>query len=344
MNGLDRLAELDAAPLSPTLSPANTRACWAAAVDGARRVDLGRPLPGPLPACVTIVASANVFTAPMEWAWALGSRGVHVILKSARGLTAVGEALASALPNVEHRGWRGGDEAAEAEALAESNAAIVFGSAETIAAIRARSPVPVLGFGPRFGLGFLDREDHGLFRGVARDHALYDGRGCMSPAAVVVSPEVDVDDVAHGIAAAMEAAEAALPLGEITATEAAELRALALLGRVEGREHSGRGWLVVTLPLARLRPRALPRAVVLHSATLAAVAPAIAPWRAELGTLAVGDAAEDDLRNRPDLAAALGLMGLPPARVCALGEMQRPPGDRALHDGIDVLAALAHRG
>lgn len=344
MNGLDRLAELDAAPLSPTLSPANARACWAAAVDGARRVDLGRALPGPLPACVTIVASANVFTAPMEWVWALGSRGVRVILKSARGLTAVGEALAVALPNVEHRAWRGGDEAAEAAALAESDAALVFGSAATIDTIRARSPVPVLGFGPRFGLTWLDRGKEVAYAGIARDHALYDGRGCMSPAAVGVSPTADIDEVAHGIAEAMAAAEAELPIGEITPAEAAELRALALLGRVEGRVHSSRGWLVVTLPLPRLRPRALPRAVILHQTALGDLGAVIAPWRTELGTVALAEAAEGDLRGHPGMAATLGLTGLPPGRVCAIGEMQRPPGDRALHDGIDVLAALARRG
>ena len=98
MSPLDALAALDAAAFGTGLSPQNARACWAAALEGAQQVPLDRELQGEPPRCVTIVASANVFTAPIEWAWALSARGVRVILKSARGLAPVGEAVAAALP------------------------------------------------------------------------------------------------------------------------------------------------------------------------------------------------------------------------------------------------------
>lgn len=319
MSPLDTLAALDAATFGTGLSPQNARAGWAAALAGARQVPLDRVLDGEPPRCVTIVASANVFTAPLEWAWGLSARGVRVILKSARGLAPVGEAIAAALPGVEHRVWRGGELEAEAAALAESNAAIVFGSAETIAAIRARSPAPVLGFGPRFGVAVLGQLGPAEAAGVALDHALYDGRGCMSPAGVFVSGGVDLAAVGD----AMAAAQVALPVGEVSAVEAGGLRALELLARVEGGVVKGEGWLAVELPIGRFVPRGLPRAVVIHRGDVSDVSAALAPWRGELGTVA-GD------------VTGLGRV----ERVCEVGAMQLPRGDRERHDGVDVWGVL----
>jgi hypothetical protein len=331
---LDRLADVDAAALGTGLPPAHARAVWTSAIDGARAVRLDRPLPGTAPRVVTIVASANVFTAPVEWCWALSQRGVRVLLKSARGLAPVGEALAAALPGVEARAWVGGDLDAEAAALGESDAAMVFGGADTLRAIRARSPVPVLGFGPRFGITCIPALDAALAPRLARDHALYDGRGCMSPAAVFVDEEPDLEVLRSALAEADER----YPPGPLVATEASERRALAALARVEGRALHEGSWLVVALPPARFRPRGLPRVVIVHRGGDRAAA--VAPWREELGTIALAGAREADVGERPDVADGLGLAGLPPARVCAVGEAQRPPGSRRLHDGVDVLAAL----
>ena len=317
MSPLDRLARLDAAQFGTGLSAENARAGWAAAVLCAAQVGLDRTIQGEPPRCITIVASANVFTAPLEWAWALSARGVMVILKSARHLSAVGEAIALAMPGVEHREWRGGDLTAEATAFAESDAAMVFGSAETIAVITARSRVPVLGFGPRFGIARLATLGAREAKGLALDHALYDGRGCMSPAGVFVEGAVDLE----AMAGAMAEAQDAWPCGEVSPAEAVEMRALSLLARVEGRMLGGSDWLVVELPARHFRPRGLPRTVVVHPCDRSGVSMALAPWGAQLGTVA-------------------GL-GWPAAlRECEVGEMQTPRGDRLTHDGVDVLAEL----
>ena len=334
---LTRLAAVDAAGLGTGLSPAGARAAWAAAIEGAASADASRPLPGRAPHTVAIIASANVFTAPLEWAWALSQRGVRVILKSARGLAPVGETLATYLPGVEHHPWRGGDVEAEAAALRACDAALVFGSAETIATVRARAPVPVLGFGPRFGVAHVPTFTPALARAVGLDHALYDARGCMSPTAVATD---DTSAAGQLVAAAMTELAETLPRGEVSAAEAVQLRALTMLARATGQLWTGPDWIVVALPLAHARAYALPRAVVLHAATLGDLGAALGDFSGQLGTIALPGAPESDLRGHPGLIAALGLHGLPPARVCAVGEMQRPPGNRALHDGIDVLGAL----
>ena len=338
MTGLDALLRVDAATLDTGLSAENARAGWAAAIEGARRVDLVGELPGRAPSAVVIVASANVFTAPIEWAWALSQRGVRVILKSARGLAAVGEAIAEAMPGVEARDWRGGDLGAEAAALQEADCAMVFGSRETVAAIRARSPVPVLGFGPRFGVATVRRMNQTNAAKIALDHALYDGRGCMSPAAVFVEDREGGGAPPVALFDALGAMDARLPVGRISAAEEVDRRALLLLGRAVGSGWAVGSWIVVELLAERFEPRGLPRVVVLHPGAPSAAT--IRPWRAELGTIAVQRGAERDTRREPGLVEAFGLEDLPPARVCPVGTMQRPPGDRALHDGVDVLAAI----
>ncbi len=331
---LDRLAAIDAATLGTGLPADHARAAWAIAIAAARTVDTARPLPGTAPSSALIIASANVFTAPIEWAWALSARGVRVVLKSATGLAAVGDAVASSLPGVEAEDWLGGDIDAESAAMSGAEVALLFGSAETIAAVSSRARIPVFGFGPRFGVALVDRLDAEVATGLARDHALYDGRGCMSPAGVFVREAADLTPLLD----ALRVADARWPPGDRDPSESVARRTLVLLGRALGRTHEVGSWLVVELPASHFRPRGLPRVVTIHPAT--DIQTAIAPWRGELGTIALARAVEGDLGDNPVLAAQLGLVGLPSARVCEVGEMQRPPGSRRLHDGVDVLARL----
>ncbi len=334
---LDRLTAVDAATLGTGLPPEHARAAWATAISCARTTDTRRSLAGTTPSRVLIVASANVFTAPIEWAWALSARGVSVVIKSATGLRAVGEAIALALPGVEAQSWVGGEVDAEATAMVGAEAVLVFGSTETIESIRSRARIPVFGFGPRFGVALVDRLDAETATGLAMDHALYDGRGCMSPAGVFVQEPAELLPLLR----ALELADAQWPPGEPEASDSIERRTLTMLATAVGRAHRIRGWLVVELPAAHFRPRGLPRVVTIHPAS--DIQRAIAPWRDELGTIALTGASEGDVGDDPALVDRLDLAALPPARVCAVGEMQRPPGSRRLHDGLDVLARLWQR-
>ena len=296
-------------PLSDTMAAIT----WAEAVDALEAADLAAPVPGRAPRRAAIIVAANVYTAPLPWIAQLVARGVEVVVKPARGQLAAITAIAGCFRGVSVRPWIGGDLDAEAAALADVDGVIAFGSAETIAALRSRVRVPLCGFGPRFGVAVVET----VGPEVVTDATRYDGRGCMSPAAVFArSWAVDT------IAGWMAEAQARWPRGRIEAAEAVAIRTRVALGRATGEVRVGDGWAVVVLPARHFSPVSLPRTLVIHP--LDGVN-AVAPFLAELGTVAVD----------PSLA------GRAPAapRVCAPGEMQRPPVTR-WHEGVDVLGAL----
>lgn len=317
-SSIARLRALDPAAWGTGLSPENARACWAGALDALDPAVLAAPVPGRAPRAVLIVGSGNVFTAPLPWMLHLVARGVRVLIKPATGHEIAVRAMAEGLAEV--REWRGGDVDAEAAALAEVDGAIGFGGAEAMDAIGARVPPGVvwLPFGPRFGVAVVERPPPAL----AVDHALYDGRGCMSPAAVFAQ-EPDLDT----LAAAMADAEARWPRGALDPAEGAAIRARVAEAKVLGEARTGPGWAVLQLPLARFAPEALPRVLVVHPYTdVDEVRAALAPWRSRLGTVAT---------DTPGLS--IGQL-----RTCAPGRMQLPPAGR-IHDGVDVLGRLWSR-
>ncbi|MFZ5475601.1 MAG: acyl-CoA reductase [Myxococcota bacterium] len=314
---LDRLAQLDPAAWDTGLSPENARACWQAALSCVTPEALTGPVSGTRPDAVLIVCSGNVFTAPLEWMLLLAARGVRVIVKPASGQEAAVRAMAACIPGVEVREWQGGDVEAEAAAMREVRGVVAFGGSEALAAIAKRIPpgVVYLPFGPRFGVAVVQRPT----RDVVIDHALYDGRGCMSPAAVFAR-ESDLDE----LAAWMAEAQAKWPRGPLSPAEAAGIRARIILARAVGEKRVGDGWGVLRMPLAQFHPEALPRVLVVYPfADVEEVRAAVAPWRSQLGTVA------------SDLPGVF--LGAP--RMCAPGRMQFPGAGRR-HDGVDVLAEL----
>lgn len=313
-----RLRALDPTAWGFGLSPENLRTTWVDAVDALERADVDSPLAGTAPRRVLLIASANVHVAPLPWMVHLGARGVEVRVKPARGQLAAVQAMAEII-GAEVTPWVGGDIDAEARAMADVDGVIAFGGAETLAAIGERVPPGVvwLPFGPRFGIAVVDRVD----AGVVLDHALFDGRGCMSPAAVFVR-DLDLDEVA-GLC---EDAERRLPRGACDGATASRIRSRVALARMTGGARTGPTWGALSLPLAHFAPDALPRVLCLHPCRdLEEVVAAVAPWADQLGTVATRTPLPEPLASAP--------------RVCLPGEMQRPPADR-WHDGVDVLGAL----
>lgn len=315
-----RLRALDPTGWGHGLSAAAAEHTWRDAVDALTRADLVGPVPGAPPRRVLLVASANVYVAPLPWIAHLAGRGVEVRVKPARGQLDAMLAIASCFPGVTVTPFVGGDLEGEAKAMRDVDGVLAFGTGETLAALGARVPRGVVWvpFGPRYGISIVDRVDDD----VLLDHVLFDGRGCMSPAGVFLRRS-GLDEMA----ALLDRAEALLPRGPLAAETAAAIRARVALARAVGQARVGEAWAVVELPPARFTPIALPRLVVLHPAAdpVAAAEAAVRPWAAELGTVA------SRLPLPPALAAA--------PRVCAPGEMQRP-GAGPVHEGIDVLARL----
>ncbi len=307
------LRALDPAGWGLPLSDPMARVTWTEALDAVDLADLGEVVVGRAPRRVAIVASANVYTAPLPWAVHLAARGVEVVIKPARGQVAAMTAIAACLPGVTVRPWTGGDVDAEAAALADVDGVLAFGTAETIAALRSRLHGPFVGFGPRFGIGVVPTVDAGVVDDVTR----YDGRGCMSPAAVFAQTW-DLDT----IAARMAEAEVRWPRGRVDPAEAVAIRTRVALARAIGQVRVGDTWAVLGLPARQFSPVSLPRVLVVHPLD---GLDAVAPFQDELGTVAV----DPTLRG----------LAPPAPRVCAPGEMQRPAATR-WHEGVDVLGAL----
>ena len=336
---LRSLRALDPSAWGLPLSAANARATWVDAVDALEAADrqeaVTTPLPGTPPRRVVIVCSANVYVAPLPWLAQLCLRGVEVRLKPARGQELAIRAMAGCFPGTEVRVWRGGDVEAETAALADVDAVIAFGGAEALDAIQSRLPPGVvwLPFGPRFGVAVVDTVTEAL----ALDHALFDGQGCMSPAAVFVRR---LDDAAvERAAATMAAAEQRLPRAALDPVDAVAVRTRLLLARARGEVRVGPAWAVLVLPAQLFSVVGLPRVMTLHPWTdLAEVEAILHPWAHELGSIALDDATRARLAATPDAAVSLPTLSRAP-RHALPGEMQRPEAGR-WHDGVDVLGAL----
>ena len=234
---------------------------------------------------------------------------------------------------------------ADAKALDLADAVVAHGSDETIAAIRARvGPArPFLGYGHKLSFAAIGAAvDPGLAaQRLARDVALWDGRGCLSPAWALVrdSPRGRAAELARALAAALEELEDELQRGRLDTAEAAELPELRARAAVrEGTRlemAAGASTWTVALEASDTRPppglfRFLSIVPFTDDAALARFCGSLAPHLSCIGH--AGFAGELPALAR--LAVAAGA-----SRVCPLGRMQLPPLDWN-HDGMSPLRPL----
>lgn len=317
---LDDVRALDVAGLCPHLSPAGARAALDAALAALSPDDLARAVdrPGVPFDRATMVVARTVFTAPLEWAAVLLTRGTALTLKPASDDRDFARTIAQRAHDHD-LALQTTDERAVVTGVP---LVVAMGSDATVATIRdlVDADARYLGFGHRFGAAWLTTAAG--FAALGPDLALHDGLGCMSPAAVLT--DWPLDDALEALAATWREVDRKLPAGPLAGLTGARIREREALAKVVGRVDRGAGWSVHALPLSRFRPAALPRSVVLHAAVSRDEAgQLLARHESTLSTVATDD-------------PALALPG--PARRCAPGEMQRPPLDR-LHDGVDWLSA-----
>jgi len=313
----DRLREADLATVATPLSRAGLRLVLNDAIEmlDEDALDEVAAMPGAPFATAAMAVPRTVPTAPIEWAAVLLGRCTRLVLKPPAGEPGlvpilVDAARAEGLPLVEGAGHA---------ALAGAELVVVMGEDDTVRAVRHQHPhATVLGFGHTFSVAYAASD--ATIGAVARDAIRFDGRGCMSPVALL-SP-LPLDRACATLAAAMERAQVEAPLGAITAAEGAAIRTRRARARAEGVVHEGDGWSVHGLPPERFEPVGLPRSLAVHPATEATLERILAPHAGMLSTF--------------------GTDGPPPpwphARICRPGEMQRPPLLRR-HDGVDWLAA-----
>lgn len=266
-----------------------------------------------------------------------------VLVKSARGEARFAPLLVRSIAEVDAElgaacavhTWAGGTAAIEDPLFGAASRIVVYGSAPTIAAVRARAGERVVAHGPRASLAVLAGARLPDFpaaqaRALAREIALLDQRGCLSPQMVLV--DARLDRAALGAALARELATVELewprrrlPLDAATAfrraVDASEADVLA--GNAEAL-HGGshEPWAVVVENEPRLRATPLDRFVRLHPFDgVDGLRAALQPLRGLLEC--VGVAAPSS--NLAAIAAACRAAGA--ARICALDEMQDPPAD-----------------
>lgn len=236
-----------------------------------------------------------------------------------------------------------GEDARTAELLRASGAVIAYGSDETLAALRASTPIGVrfLGYGHALSVGLSLAPARGGGEGFARDVLLYDQGGCLSPHAIFVEG-AGRDAAGFGDALtdalAQETEALAVPPVADPAVALAVRRArdLALFSAASVRGDPLLRWTVIT----ETEPRPLPEPVghgVVHVVPIHDVAadlgPALRPARGRVSAVGVAGALRDDVR------AALAREGI--SRLCAPGRMQAPPlGWR--NGGRDLLADLLY--
>lgn len=233
----------------------------------------------------------------------------------------------------------------DAEVLAEADAVIVHGRDDTVAELRSRVPVGriFVGHGHRVSLAAVARhvEAEDAARAVGLDLALYDGRGCLSPAWILAEdrPAGRAAALARALAEELDRLSRSLPRGKADAGEEAwvhDLRARAAV-REDAQlfaPGSSTAWTVVLEPLgAHPDPgmlRSLPVVPVSDLDALAEWCIGLAPHLSSLGHAGWGERAP---RPEEVVVRAGG------SRVCALGQMQCPPIGWH-HDGIATVGSL----
>lgn len=280
------------------------------------------------PGCILHVVSGNTPHAALQSVIGGLLLGSRCLVKLPRGgLSEVGDFVArlpeSMASMVETR------EELPGEWLAAANAVIVYGSDETIAAVRARV-VPgtvFIGHGHKVSFGVVwEDAEFSSCAGAARDASLFDQQGCLSPHVFYVRETEPgfVRRYAEALAAAMEDFNRAHPRGVLTIGERAAIANLRAAYRFRAANDLSVGlwegggemdWTVVyeedswlsASPLNRVvfvkpLPPDLPAAIGPASGTVGAVG--LWPCTTELA----------------DRFAALQ-----PSRFCPIGRMQDPP-------------------
>ena len=298
------------------------------------------------PPTILAIMPGNVIGPAVATAYCAAAAGASLMLKSssrelhladivAAQFKELGAPLAGTL---EPMHWSGGDEDWEAKVFAQVHRIVAFGDDTTIADVRRRTPpgVDLIGYGSAYSLGFVPASGDLAVasQGAARDVAMFDQRGCLSPQTIYVEgDEPRAILFANALARALESIQDVLPRAQAGATERAAIaefvrrlhvRALPssshALGTVlEGPSSNGYpGFVVGVEPFGSPVCAGFGRLVIVkHCANVDEAARAAQTLGSRLDSVGVSGSPDAAIVQRFREAGAL--------RVCALGDMQRPP-------------------
>ena len=288
-----------------------------------------------------VVLAGNVFAATVRALFIPLLFGVPVIAKVSskessfahvlrRSLHGADSALTRAFQVV---AFTGGDETAERSLLAEAEGVSVYGSDETIEAIRRRlgGRLPLFAHGHGLsaavcgGAALSESRIGRTIAAVALDVAAYDQLGCLSPQVIYVeeakrgTAEMFAERLSQE---GLTALGSALPRGELPLSVGAAQAQWRGTGEIEGSLFEGPDHAVV---VSRDRP---PRwspgyrnVTVVPVASPAQAVEAMVPFEGHMKCIGV------DAGSKAGLLAALRGNPKNTAYACAIGSMQTPPFD-----------------
>jgi hypothetical protein len=223
-----------------------------------------------------------------------------------RALAAVDPALAATVATV---AWP--RDPALDDVLLDAPLAMLTGQDATVDALAARATGRVLGHGTRYGLLLIDTSAPVDYAAAARDVALYEQRGCLSPHTAYVHG--DAPAAAAGIAAALATLAESLPPAPATVEERAAVRGFLDEAGWAGADVQAGPWGAVLL---EAEPTFRPTCGARTLRVVPLADPAALPSLFPVHTIeCVGT-------NVPP-PAGLRMRGV--ARVCPVGRMQEPP-------------------
>jgi hypothetical protein len=299
------------------------------------------------PQLATVILAGNVFSAAARPLLLPLACGASVLAKAASDDDALPRALHGALATSDPRlgaactvaRYAHEDAALTRELLAGAELISVYGSDDTVEAVRATADpaARVLAHGHGLGAVFVagdalasETSARAAAERIALDVAAYDQRGCLSPhfALVELGAAVEARAFARFLADALHAIERTLPRGALPpAAAAAQLQwrgVAAALGELHAHERCAVSYEAGHPP----RPSPGHRNLSVHDCTDADAA------HAQLARL--GDHLKALAIAAPNASAKLASVA---PYVCGFGAMQTPPLDAAL-DRLHPLAGL----
>ena len=318
MEVLAELRELDPTAWDTGLSAQGAKRAWQESIDA-----LERGLTGALeipqtqnPGRLWIWCAANVFTAPLPWLLLAKLAKLPVVLKapSARpdSVAAIAQVFGAQLVTSSTEGL---------QRIGSQDRVLGFGGDASMAELASSLPQGLRRslHGHRVSFAVIHQPTPQIARALALDAALYDGQGCMSPAAVFCLNRPE--ELANDIAAELERLSTEMPRGPLPPHLGPVWRERVGLARVVGHCHGERSWAVPVLPASRAQALVLPRMLPVHP---------------------IGDVSElQPLAELPlsTLATDGPALDLPFTRVTKPGAMQRPALS-TVHEGVDLVRRL----
>lgn len=256
--------------------------------------------------------------------------------------------------------WPRGELALTQTALGDADAVIAYGDDHAISALRQLAPAEAkfAGYGHKISFAVIAKEAMTeenlpqLAQAAAFDASVYDQQGCLSPHVFYVEErgQFGPRKFAAVLAEAMAAYQARVPRGKLTVEEAAEIarfrsgyefraasdKRLGVWGSPaqSGTNPTVNDWTVIYDDSPSFIPSCLNRIIFVKPTDgYKRILDAIQKFASSVSTVGVAPMNERALAFAGDLAR----MGV--HRVCAIGQMQRPPLSWH-HDGRPNLADL----